>query len=327
MKATYHPYKPSDFLPIRDFLVTNYCAYVVPVNWFLTRWNYTRYLCAPMLGVWGTAQTYNPDPDTSLDAADRAVKLWESVVGVWKTGSGDIAGVVCPDEYVPWHGGWGQAFLQRSPDFEYLIPEMLEYAESHIGNPGNTRIFVGEYDLNLQKEASERGYVRDENPCNIYRDYDLNFLPESALPNGYTFRSVADGLDLEQLRSVTGRSFRHKDPRDWPSRLSYESWMMAPDYRPDLHLVVVRPDGEFVASTCGWIDEKNCLSTVEPLGSVQLGMGREVLMEALRRTRDMGAVTAHMDASLKFYHTVGFQDRFKTFRWGIRGNVPVRAHS
>jgi len=315
MKATFHSYKPSDFLPIRDFLVANYSAYEEPVNWFLTRWNYARYLCAPMLGAWGIGETYNPDPDTSPDAADRGVKLWESAVGVWKTDAGEIAGVVCPDEYVPYHGAWGQAFLQRTPMFEHLLPEMLEYAEANVGNPGNTRLFVGEHDLRLQQAASNRGYIRDEKPCIIYRGYDLTHLPEPDLPKGYQFVSVADGLDLEKLRSVSGRAFRHTDPREWPTVRSYKSWMQAPDYLPELHLVVLRPDGEYVACTCGWIDMTNRLATVEPLGSVQLGMGREVLMEALRRMRDMGAVKAHMDAGNKFYSKVGFKDRFKTYRW------------
>lgn len=40
---------------------------------------------------------------------------------------------------------------------------------------------------------------------------------------------------------------------------------------------------------------------LEPVGSIQLGMGREVMMEGLRRVAALSAETAHMDAGLKFY--------------------------
>jgi len=315
MTTVQRPYRPDDFLPIRDFLVKNYCAFPVPVNWALTRWNYARYLCAPMLGAWGTGETYHPVPDTSGKGSADAVKLWESVIGVWEDSRDGIVGVVCPDEYVPWHPAFGQAFLQRHPDHERLIPEMLAYAERTLAHNGRVRIYVGEPDTTLQRAAAKRGYVRDERPCLNYMELDLDDLPEPALPPGHRFMSMAECDDLEKRRKIGGLSFRHTDPNDWPIRLAYESLATAPDYRKELDLMVVRPDGEFVACTVGWFDEYNRLATVEPLGSIQLGMGREVLMEALRRMAAMGAVTAHLDAALKFYQIVGFKVRFQAYRW------------
>lgn len=49
METKLRKYVPDDYLRVRDFLVANYKAFEHPVNWALVRWNYARYLCAPML--------------------------------------------------------------------------------------------------------------------------------------------------------------------------------------------------------------------------------------------------------------------------------------
>lgn len=300
---------------IRDFLVNTYHAFAKPVNWDFVRWNYTRYFGAPMIGAWGLGEEAEKVPDTSGEASKEAIRFWENSIGVWETDSGEIAGVVCPDEYVPWHPAFGQAFLQRHPDYEHLLPEMLEYAEKTFVGKGMTRIYVGEPDKALQEAAKDRGYVRDEKPCMHYMLFDLEDIPESRLPDGYRFVTMADNNDLEKRRKVFGLSFRHPDPNDWPILFSYQELQKAPDYRNDLDLVVVRPDGEYVACTIVWFDEYNRMGTLEPVGAIQLGMGREVVMEGLRRLKALGAEIAHMDSGLKFYETIGFKKKFPIYRW------------
>ncbi|MBN1552197.1 hypothetical protein JW979_12055 [bacterium] len=314
-KAIFRKYKSSDFMRVRDFLIRNYLAFDPPVNWDVVRWNYARYFAAPMLGAWGIGNVAATIPDISSNAASRAVKLWESVIGIWETVRGEIAGVVCPDEYVPWHPAFGQAFLQRDPRHEYLLPEMLSYAEQTLSHSAKARITIGSRDISLIRIVQERGYQKDEKPCMHMMQYDLQKLPPSRLPEGYRFMSMAETDDLEKRRKVFGLSFRHPNPNEWPTRTSYSSLQTAPDYRKDLDLVVVRPDGEFVACTIAWYDADNRLATLEPLGSIQLGMGREVAIEALQRTAALGAKIAYMDSGLKFYLKIGFQKTFPIYRW------------
>jgi predicted N-acetyltransferase YhbS len=322
MGTKFLKYKPTHFLPIRDFLVENYRAFAHPVNWDMVRWNYSRCFCAPMLGAWGTGEEAEKSPDTTGEKSRRAIRLWESSIGVWETDDGGIAGVVCPDEYVPWHPAQGQAFLQRSPEHEHLLPEMLEYAEKTFVGRGSTRIFVGEHDRTLQKVAGERGFVRDEEPCEHYMEYDLAEIPGPVLPDGYRFTTMADNNDLEKRREVFGRSFKHPDPDDWPTVHSYRELQKAPDYRRERDIVVERPDGGWVACTIVWFDPRNREGTVEPVGAIQLGMGREVVMEGLRRLRDLGADKAHMTSGLKYYEKLGFEKRFPIFRWVKRSQPP-----
>ncbi len=315
MATKFRKYRPEDFLPARDFLVANYRRFRPPVNWDLVRWNYARYFCAPMLGAWGISGTAEAVPDTAGDKSMEAVRFWEESIGVWVDEKGKIVGLVCPDEYVPWHPAFGQAFLQRSPDYEHLLPEMLEYAEQTFVGKGVTRIYVGAHDGTLEAAAARRGFVRDGEPCSYYSEYDLRVLPEPNLPPGYGFRSMAEDNDLEKRRRVLGLSFYHKDPNEWATVFAYKELQRAPDYREDLDVVVVRPDGEYVACTIGWVDLHNELATLEPVGSLQIGMGREVVMECLRRVAALGAVVARMDSILKFYERIGFKPKFPVYRW------------
>ncbi len=315
MATKFRKYRPEDFLTVRDFLVANYRKFQHPVNWDLVRWNYARYFCAPMLGAWGIGGTAEAVPDTAGDKSMEAVRLWEESIGVWVDEKGEIVGLVCPDEYVPWHPGFGQAFLQRRPDYEHLLPEMLEYAEQTFVSKGVTRIYVGAHDGTLEAAASRRGFVRDGEPCSYYSEYDLSVLPKPNLPPGYVFRSMAEDNDLEKRRRVLGLSFYHKDPNEWATVFAYEELQRAPDYREDLDVVVVRPDGEYVACTIGWVDLHNELATLEPVGSLQIGMGREVVMECLRRVAALGAVVARMDSIMKFYEKIGFKRKLPVYRW------------
>lgn len=300
---------------IRDFLVNTYQAFGKPVNWDFVRWNYVRYFGAPMIGAWGLGEEAEKIPDTSGESSREAIRFWESSIGVWETANEEIVGVVCPDEYIPWHPAFGQAFLQRHPDYEHLLPEMLEYAEKTFVGKGMTRIYVDEQDKALQGAAKERGFVRDEKPCMHYMLFDLESIPESNLPDGYRFVTMAENNDLEKRREVLGLSFNHPDPNDWATVFSYKELQKAPDYRKELDIVVQRPNGKWVACTIAWFDEYNKMGTVEPVGAIQLGMGREVVMEGLRRLKALGAEMAHMDSGLKYYETIGFEKKFPIYRW------------
>lgn len=315
MKTRLREYRPEDFLPVRDFLVANYRAYEPPVNWDLVRWNFARYYCAPMLGARGMAETPAAVPDTTGVTSMEAVRRWEESIGVWVNEEEDIVGVVCPDEYVPWHPAFGQAFLQRRPDYDHLLPEMLAYAEQTFVGQGVTRLYVGGRDGAQADAAANRGFVRDDEPCLHYLEYDLSDIPEANLPPGYRFQSMAEDNDLERRRRVVSLCFGHKEPNEWTTAFAYRELQRAPDYRMDLDLIVVRPDGEYVACTIGWVDLHNKLATLEPVGSLQIGMGREVVMEGLRRVAALGAEVARMDSNLKFYEKIGFRKRFPIYRW------------
>ena len=74
----------------------------------------------------------------------------------------------------------------------------------------------------------------------------------------------------------------------------------APTYRPELDLVVIAPDGRFVAFCLAWLDKVNHSANLEPLGTHpdfrRRGLARALLGEAMRRVRDLGGEMVYLGA-------------------------------
>ena len=144
-------------------------------------------------------------------------------------------------------------------------------------------------------------------------------LPEHALPEGHRLQSMADENDLERRRKAFGLGFNHPDPRDWPSLLSYQELQKAPDYRQDLDLYVVAPDGQFAAFCIIWWDERNRTAMLEPVGTVpehrRRGLARAVVLEAIRRAAALGAREVFVGSDQAFYLSLGFKLQYAGHHW------------
>jgi len=316
MKAISRRYDPErDFLRVRDMLSETYAQFDKPLNWTIERWQYARHFCAPMLGAYGLGTASDNSLKDNIEKSKQAIRLWESAICIWENEQDGIAGVVCPDEYVPWHPGSGLAFFQRRPGYDHLLSEMLDYAIKKYVWRGISSVWVPSHDAALSIAAQQRGFKPSDKGLEYWLEIDLAGLPHGHLPEGFTLQSMADNNDLEKRRKIFGLSFYHKDPKEWPTVFSYQELQRAPDYREDLDLAVVAPDGEFVSCCIAWVDMHNKIAMLEPVGSIVLGMGREVVMEGLRRARALGAQIGIMTTSLKYYEKIGFM---KKYPYGIK---------
>jgi hypothetical protein len=275
-----------------------------PINWTFERWNYARYFAAPMLGAYGLTEN-------TTEKSMQAIRHWEEAVGIWENEEGKIAALVCPEEHVPSHPSYGLAYFQRRPGYDGLLSEMFDYTEETFINENRTRVFIPNHDKPLHVLATERGYDKAEKSWGWWMEYVLKDLPEPNLPKGFRIQSMADDNDLEKRRKIFGLSFSHKDPKEWPTLFSYQELQRAPDYRKDLDLSVVSPRGDHVACCIVWIDGYNRITRLEPVGSIVLGMGREVAMEGLRRAVALGMEKSYMESGLRFYRTIGFKPLYE----------------
>jgi predicted N-acetyltransferase YhbS len=305
MKASLRKYKPEqDFRRIRDFLVDTYQIAGKRQNWSLERWNYTRYFVAPLRG------TYRQD---SL----KAIRLWEDTIGVWENDENEIVGVVSSEsEQYP---ELGEAFFQRHPQYTYLLTEMLDYAEATFTDKKTLKIHIYEHDKPFQALAQERSYQKDaEHP-----EYDSVFIiknmPEPKLPEGYVVQSMADENNIELRREVVGRAFDHVEPSEWPSVFTYEELQKAPDYRKELDLYIVSPDGKYISCCIIWYDGKNKMGILEPVGTHPdyrlRGFGRAVVMEGVRRVAALGAEKVWVGSGQEFYEAIGFRKEYASHTW------------
>lgn len=313
MNATFTPYCPeTDFARVREMLVETVSAFPRLVNWRLERWNYARYFVSPMLGTSGV----NPD----LAGAEAVIRRWEQSVGLWQDGSGQIVGVVTKEHAEPSHPSFSEAFLMRRPGWEHLLPEMLDYAENNLSNPqgGVFQIYLYDYDQAAQQAALSRGFSLTD-----WHGFDsvlkLGKLPRVRLPRGFKLQSMADANEIDQRRKAFGLGFNHADPNDWPSDLAYKELQRAPDYRKELDLSIVAPDGQHAAVCIIWMDEYNQLATLEPVAAIPeyrgRGLGSQVVFAAVRRAADLGAKEVHVGSGQAFYLKLGFERQYKNEVW------------
>ncbi len=306
----------KDFLPIRDFLANTYRAFERPLNWRIERWNYARYFVAPYLGV------YDHDAAPTVEESLQAIQVWEDAIRVWENRAGEIVGVLNIEHPAAWHPGFGEAFFQRHPRYLHLLTDMLEYAEAHLVNPRDMQLhtYVYEHDEQLQSLLQARGYQKDTQ--DVGWDSELivrESLPAPKPPEGFVIQSMTDENDIEARREIFGRGFNHPDPAEWPSRFTYEELQRAPDYRKDLDLYVVAPGGEHVACCIAWYDSVNRIGTLEPVSVHpdfrRRGLGRDVVLEGIRRTAALSARKIVVGSGQPFYERIGFKRQYVSYRW------------
>lgn len=310
MKATYRKYNPErDFLRVRDLLVQTYPLFGTLSNWRLERWNYARYFIASMLG--------DPNPVQSAEN----IRLWEESIGVWESDADGIVGVVHSEYSDPnIEKLLGEVFFQRHPGHDFLLDEMLDYAEATFAYDNKLRFAVYDEDTPLQAVAQKRGYqknvewVGDDSVFTITDD-----LLEPKLPDGFALQSMADDNNLALRAKAFGLGFNHPDPKDWPSVATYAELQKAPNYRKDLDLCVVSPDGEYVSFCNVWYDAKNQVGILEPVGTHPdyrlRGLGRVVIAEGIRRVAALGATEVWVGSGMGFYLAIGFEKRFTSYTW------------
>jgi mycothiol synthase len=286
-------YAPTtDYWRIRDLLVETYALNQNQHNWCIERWD-----CARYKGVcWA-------DPPT--------LPQWESAIRLWETDDRKLVGVAHYEDV------GRDAFFQVHPAYRHLEPDMIAWAEAHLAVPtddGRRRIATSVFEFDWQRQATltQRGYTRTDwwgvkRWCPLIAP-----LPVVNLPEGFTVRALRMDDDLADRCAVSDRAFNSSIPM---SVAHYRHFQTAPGYRIDNDLVVVGPDGRFVAFATVWLDALNRIGIFEPVGTdpahQRKGFGRAVMVAGLRRLQALGATMAWVGtgsdpAANGLYEATGF---------------------
>ena len=266
--------------------------------------------CPPVYATVGDLDWWRAtedDPDAIFTA-----RLW------WDAGR--LAGIAWPAD--------DQVDLLAHPHYRMLEDEMLAWAEHRrgaakldAGQQVTLKAWGYDHDAARNDLLRRRGYQREDTSL-VTLGMPLGAaLPEPLLPLGYTLRHVQGEADLERRVAVHRDAFA-------PSRMTIDKHrrvMQAPTYRPELDLVVVAPDDSFAAFAIVWLDERNRIGVVEPLGCHahhrRRGLSRALLREGLRRLATLGATTAYVttggsnDAARQLYESVGFRVAGQNYAW------------
>jgi len=141
-------------------------------------------------------------------------------------------------------------------------------------------------------------------------------VADYALPAGFIIRPLAGENEVEAYVQLHTAVFENKNmTAEWRTRT-----LRRPEYLSDLDLVAAAPDGRLAAFCVGWLNQRSDedpSGQIEPLGVHQdfrqLGLGRAILSEGLRRLYLCGADRIYVEtdkyrnAALELYLAVGFR--------------------
>ncbi len=288
----------QDYERVGAFLGAQYGTGHAPLLWIQPRWEYMHF--HPLI------------KDTDI-----------SKIGVAEA-DGEIVGVVHHEH------DHGLIYFQVHPDYEVLKPPLFDYAEANFGSVdaenGRERlvIFIHERDQVLQRLAAERGYSENPEFREVTSRYDLQRgVPEVRLPEGFRLQSLAEENDLRKVNQVLWRGFNHPGPPPEEEIAGRLFMQQAPNFRHDLTIVTVAPNGDYV-SFCGiWVVPENRITYVEPVATDpafrRMGLGRAVVLEGIRRTIPLGSEVAWVGSEQEFYMAIGFEPAYRAVAWVKHG--------
>jgi ribosomal protein S18 acetylase RimI-like enzyme len=141
-------------------------------------------------------------------------------------------------------------------------------------------------------------------------------IPIYPLPEGFTMRPLAGGSEVEAYVELHQAVFETNNmTAEWRMRT-----LSHPDYRQELDVVVIAPDGRLVAFCIGWLStavDGSLRGQIEPLGCHadfrSYALGRVALCETLRRLEHSGARSIFVETdnyrntAFRLYESVGFR--------------------
>ena len=240
-------------------------------------------------------------------------------IGVWED-SGRIVGVV-HYEHKP-----GEAFFEIHPGYTHLKPEMLEHAEKYLcGKMEDGRryvkAFVNDFDEEFEALVKSRGYEKDDAHARLMSQLTIAqpFRPDTPLPDGFKLKSLAEDNNLAKLDRVIYRGFDHGDEPPAIDLLGRRRQQSVPSYRKDLNIIIIAPDGNYVAYAGSWFEATNKYAYVEPVCTDpdyrRLGLGKAAVLEGVRRCGELGAKVAYVGSVQPFYLEMGFRKLFTCNCW------------
>jgi predicted N-acetyltransferase YhbS len=283
----------ADFDIIGDFLIRHHQPGNRDGNWLQPIWEY--------------AYTHPMLDESSLGR-----------IGIWED-AGQVVGVATYESRL------GEAFFNTHPDYGHLKPEMLVYAEEHLAGTDQDgkrylRAYVNDFDTPFEEVVASRGYRQDPSWNRPMSQYEIpSPFPEIVLPEGFRVQSLAEENDLHKMHRVLHRGFNHAGEPPEDGLAGRKKMQSGPNFRADLTVVAVAPNGAFVSYAGMWYEKANCFGYVEPVATDpdyrRRGMGRAAVLDSIRRCGEQGATVAYVGSDQPFYLAIGFRKLFTLNCW------------
>ena len=220
----------------------------------------------------------------------------------------------------------GDGLLIAGENHRHLIPELIVYAKKSLHDNGKLRILIANGDYDFARAAVEHGFRPTQNKWDN-AVLDINMLQSYSLPEGFSFVSMADNWNWQQYNRVMWRGFNHDGRAGYDDETieGRKEMLSSPMINPELVVAVVAPDGNYV-SHCGmWYQPGDFYCYVEPVVTDpeyrKMGLGKSVVLEAIKRCGDLGAKQAVVGSNQQFYYNIGFYPIYTGTWWELKQQV------
>ena len=202
---------------------------------------------------------------------------------------------------------------------------ILTYARDNLSVDGVLDIAIRDGNDEFQNVAAKMGFVpTQDNEVDAVFPIEVDKI-KYGLPEGFAITSMADTYDLYKYGQVLWKGFDHEAKGEGAFVLKNEDLPMwntmfqRPNVNLNLKIAVVAPNGDFV-SYCGmWHDPTSQNVLVEPVATDpsfrKMGLGRAAVLEAVRRSGELGAKRAFVVSSQQFYYSIGFRPYATSTFW------------
>jgi len=190
----------------------------------------------------------------------------------------------------------------------------IEIARGHVKKTIHA-LWISHDDTILVQHFNQQGFRLVRGLVHLTRRLD-GTIPTAQQVQGFVVRGCMGEAEVATRARAQYEAFGSSAPFERYVR-RFTNFMRSPVYHPELDIVAVTEEGQVGAFCIAWTDTINKVGLFEPMGThpdfQRKGLGKAVLLEGLRRLREMGiqsaSVSAYEDnpAAIKIYESVGFR--------------------
>ena len=220
-------------------------------------------------------------------------------IGLFLDG-GEIVGLVTHDMRDP-------AYIILNPKYNYIKPQMVDYAFTELSSNGVSSLYVAENDKELISVVKEKGYTPttyDEVVSVLACAEQLSYK----LDNKFSVTDYYSAKNIDKYVEVIHKGFENEGE---PAKLTEADLPERPHYNPKLAVFIVAPNGDYAAHCGTWYNPDTEICYVEPVVTIpeyrKCGLGKAIVYESINRCIDLGAKKAIVISDQQFYYRIGFE--------------------
>ncbi len=290
MGIVFRNFNDSNYGEVCDFLIELSQNDRKHINWNWARWEWMFF-----------------HPDFNRNLKDK--------IGLWYY-EGQLVGIATYDHYL------GEAFFAAKQGFAELEKDILKYAIAAYSNENGLGIAVNDEDAHTLDLLSSNHFLKKDQNENILELVQENVSLEYTIPEGIIVKHIDTKNDLYKLHHLLWKAFENEGavPVDEATMSKQKEMLAAKNLNPFLHIVAENENKEYVAYCGLWYNPKTDYVYVEPVCTIpeyrHKGLGKAVVLEALKRSHSLGAEKAYVISDSSFYKSLGFQQHSHyTFYW------------